>query len=80
MKAKDLRIAKTGRDFLLSERLTEAQYDGMLEVLHGYFDKTGVECDIKFFEFTNDPKSFTLWREGKVKKAISKPTTFPVKV
>lgn len=76
----DVRVAKIGRSYLFSERLTEEQYDGMIKVLNTFFDKTGIECDIKFYEFKNDDKSFVLWRQGKVKYTIYKPNSFPVAV
>jgi hypothetical protein len=80
MKPGDARISKTGRDYLSSERLTKEQYDGMIEVLNKFFDKTGIECDIRFYEFDNDSTSFSLWRKGEVRQNVYKPNSFPVKV
>jgi len=80
LKETDPRRVTLGRDHLASERLTEEQYDGMIQILNGFFDKTGIECDIKLYEFGDDMNSFSLWRQGKSKNKIFKPTTFPVKV
>ncbi len=71
----DPRIAKLGRDYLTSYRLTKEQYTKMKDIIFGMCDRLAIECDITMKGKTNE-----VWREGLINMAISnEPTSFSVK-
>jgi len=75
LKEGDARIAKLGRNFLESTRLTKEQYIKFQELLHEPFDKLGLSCDITYIN--NDERSAI--RVGKLKyNGLPTPKSFPI--
>ncbi len=70
LSASDPRRAKLKRDFLKSERLTEAQFTKFQELLFYFFDTLQISADI--YEGSH------VVRAGLVNYGLIKPKTFPV--
>lgn len=68
-----------GRDYMESERLTEAQHNIFVDSVYKYFQSLGISFDVTFQEFADDPTSITtIIAQGKVVGALPTPKSFPL--
>lgn len=74
----DPRIAKLGRDYLESNRLTKEQWDGVINTFKEIFDGLKLHADIKLYEYDNDATSFIALRTNDVHGTWPSPTKFTV--
>lgn len=73
MSPTDKRIATLGRDYLVTKRLTEDQYHGMVEAILGTLSNLQINAEVCF--------DGTYWRQGMINYCdrVFKPSKFAVK-
>ena len=74
----DPQVKKLGRNYLATERITAKQFDLVKDAVSGTLDRLKVNADIKFYEFEDDPNSFSYWRDGMTNKEWPLPKSFPI--
>lgn len=77
LEADDPRIKKLGRDYLESERLTEKQWNVVVDTLTNYLQRFGVKYTLEMQEFPDDPRSISvIVKDGVVVGELPKPRSF----